>query len=196
MRKRNVALSAAFGCALSALVWNLAQGQDAPLPPPNEGGPGGFAGPGGADGPGGFDPQKMQQTFLDRLKETLGATDEEWKVLQPRLEKVMTLLRETSAQGPMGFGPGGPRGGPEAGMGGGPDATSRQPTSEVAKAMQALQNTLGNPNATTDEIMAGLRALRDAREKAKQELAKASAALSELLTLRQEAQLVTMGILD
>ena len=138
-----------------------------------------------------FNPQKMQQTFLDQIKATLGVTDDEWKVLQPLLEKLMKLSRETGAQGPMGFGPGGP-GGP----GGPPSAAGQQPASEVAKAAQTLQNTLSKSDATTDEVTAGLKALRAAREKASQELEKTKAAVLELVTPRQEAQLVKMGILD
>ena len=112
-------------------------------------------------------------------------------VLQPLLEKLMKLSRETGAQGPMGFGPGGP-GGP----GGPPSAAGQQPASEVAKAAQTLQNTLSKSDATTDEVTAGLKALRAAREKASQELEKTKAAVLELVTPRQEAQLVKMGILD
>ncbi len=144
-----------------------------------------------AQSPRDFNPQKMQQTFLDQIKATLGATDDEWKVLRPLLEKLMKLSRDTGAQGPMGFGPGGP-GGP----GGPPDAAAQQPASEVAKAAQALQNTLSKSDATTDEITAGLKTLRGAREKASQELEKVKAAVIELLTTRQEAQLVRMGLLD
>jgi hypothetical protein len=225
MRKRNVTLNAVLACALSAVAWNLALGQDAPPPPPgDEGGPPPEFDPGGPPGmqddqggpasaqsgqgasssspsgqtsaqsPGDFNPQKMQQTFLDQIKATLGATDDEWKVLRPLLEKVMKLSRETGAQGPMAFGPGGP-GGP-GGRGGPPDVAGQQPPSEVAKAAQALQNTLSKSDATTDEITAGLKALRDAREKVSLELAKAKAAVLELVTTRQEAQLVKMGILD
>jgi hypothetical protein len=221
MHKRNVVLNAVLGCALSVVAWNLALGQDAPPPPPGDNGappefdPGGppgmqddqggpasqqggqgvssssVSGPTGAQPPRDFNPQKMQQTFLKQIKATLGATDDEWKVLQPLLEKLMKLSRETGAQGPMGFGPGGP-GGPD----GPPSAAAQQPANEVAKAAQALQNTLSKSDATTDEVTAGLKALRAAREKVSQELEKTKAAVLELVTTRQEAQLVRMGLLD
>src|SRR6185503_6952150 len=53
---------------------------------------GGGQGPGGGPGAGGpqrFDPAQFRQMMLDRLREQLKASDEEWGVLQPKLEKVM-----------------------------------------------------------------------------------------------------------
>src|SRR3982750_4077975 len=66
-------------------------------------------------GGGNFDPAQMRQRMMDRLKEQLGATDEELQVLQPRIEKVWQLQRDAS--GGRGFfggtrrGMGGPNGG-------------------------------------------------------------------------------------
>src|SRR5688500_16748488 len=37
---------------------------------------------------GNFDPAQMRERMMARYKEQLGATDEEFKVLQPKLEKV------------------------------------------------------------------------------------------------------------
>jgi Spy/CpxP family protein refolding chaperone len=68
--------------------------------------------------------------------------------------------------------------------------------SELAKASQALTAVLQNKEAGAGEIKAALQALRDARAKAKAELEKAQKELKEILTLRQEAQLVQMGVLD
>jgi chromosome segregation ATPase len=62
--------------------------------------------------------------------------------------------------------------------------------------LQALQTLLEDKNATSDEIKAKLSVLRKAREAAKQELAQAQRELRELLTLRQEAMLVVMGLLE
>jgi Spy/CpxP family protein refolding chaperone len=59
-----------------------------------------------------------------------------------------------------------------------------------------LQTTLDNKDAKPEEIKAKLTALRDARNKAKEDLTKAQADLKELLTQRQEAVLVNMGLLD
>jgi chromosome segregation ATPase len=66
----------------------------------------------------------------------------------------------------------------------------------VSKASDALQTTLENTSATPEEIKAKLTALRTAREKARQELATAQKELREVLSLRQEAQMVLMGMLN
>lgn len=154
----------------------------------------------------GFDPERMRQMMEQRMRDQLGATEAEWQVLGPRLTKVMQLNRQASGGGMgrmfMGRGgrPGGPGdpgapGGPQAGRRGGRGPFGGDPTA-VDTAAQALQTTLGNSEATPDEIKAKLTALRSAREKARQELAKARQELRQVLTLRQEAQLVLMGMLE
>lgn len=148
--------------------------------------------PGGAQQQRGrFDPAAMNQRLLDRMKEMLQIGDEDWKVIQPVIEKVQTLSREVdSGAARMGFVQRGGRGGPNRPA----DATTE--LSGVAKALQEVQKVLENEAATPEEIRAKLKALREAREKAKQDLAKARESLRELLSLRQEAQLVLMGLLD
>jgi hypothetical protein len=153
------------------------------------------------EGPGGrgnFDPEQFRQMMMDRMKETLGATDEEWKVLAPKLEKVMTAAREARAGGMGGmggFGPGG-RGGPGGGRGGAPGAADTANQTPLAKASADLRTTLDNKSATAAEIEKKLTAYRDARDKAQAALVKAQKELKELLTQRQEATLVMMGTLD
>ncbi len=164
------------------------------------GGQGG--GPGG--GPGGFDPAQMRQRMAERMKEQLGADDQAWKVMEPRLMKVMELNRQASAGmrggfamfgrgGPGGRGPGGDQGGPQA------DRRGRGPQGEqtaLEKAMAQLRTTLEKESATPEEIKTQLTAVRQAREKARQELAVAQQDLKKILTVRQEAMLVEMGQLD
>jgi flagellar motility protein MotE (MotC chaperone) len=141
----------------------------------------------------------MRQMMEQRLQETLGATDTEWKVLGPRVMKVAELSRQAAGggRGMMMFGRG--RGGP-GGPGGapgrrGPGGENRELT-QVEKAQQELQTTLDNTAATPDAIKKQLTLLRAAREKAKQELAKAQQDVRQVLTLRQEATMVLMGMLD
>src|SRR5262245_57571971 len=54
---------------------------------------GGGRGRGGPGGGGNFDPAQFRQRFEDNVKEQLGATDEEWKVIQPKLTKVFDARR-------------------------------------------------------------------------------------------------------
>ena len=160
----------------------------------NQGPPG--QGPGGRQ----FDPERMRQMMEQRMQEMLGATDTEWKVLGPRVMKVQELSRQSGGgfRGMFGRGMrGGPGGGGPGGRPGGrgPGGMNRELT-EVEKAQEELQTTLDNTAATPDTIKQQLTKLRAAREKAKQELAKAQKDLRQVLTLRQEASLVLMGMLD
>jgi len=132
----------------------------------------------------------MRQRWMERIKENLQATDDEWKVIQPRLEKVMTLSRQTTGLRMMG----GRRGGERPG-GPGPAMSSAE-VSPVQKAASELESVLANKEAKPAEIKAKLDALREARQKAKKELSEAQASLKEILTARQEAQLVLMGLLE
>lgn len=79
-------------------------------------------------------------------------------------------------------------GGAEGGEGGEPTATG--------KAQEDLRAALDQEGVDAATIQAKLTALREAREQAKQELATAQSKLREVLTLKQEAHLILMGLLD
>lgn len=149
--------------------------------------------------------EQFRQQMADRMKQALGATDEEWKVLQPRIEKVQTLSRQTRGGG-MGMmfsngrrgGPGGDKRGGDKQEGDKRDANrpDDRPRSEVELKVEALQKVLDNKDAKPEEIKASLSALREARAKARVEHEAAQKELREVVTVRQEAQLVSMGILE
>jgi hypothetical protein len=178
-----------------------------------------FAQPGGGDR-GNFDPAQMRQRMMEQWKQQLGADDEAWKVIEPRLTKVMELNRDTMSMGRGMFGgPGGMRGGMMGGPGGpgGPEGDqqrgqrgqrgqqgdrprfpgmeNREP-SAVEKATETLSTTLEDQSASPETIKSQLNALRQARETAKQNLAAAQQDLRQILTLRQEALLVVRGMLN
>ena len=137
--------------------------------------------PGGGGRP---DPAQMRQMMIDRMKEALGASDEEMQALAPKLEKVMTLQREAGGGGMRGmFGRGGPQGG---------DQPALSPTQQKAKDLKDAVDA----NAPAADIKAKMQALRDARAAAKQDLTKAQAELKELLTQKQEATLLMFGMLE
>jgi hypothetical protein len=144
-----------------------------------------------------FDPQQFQQRMMERMKETLKASDDEWKVIEPRLSAVMTLSREVNNPGGMmrmfgrGRGGRGDRGGPRPGQ-----EQNNQPQSDIEKSTQALQTLLDAETPNPAQIKKVLTALRTAREKSKQKLVKAQQNLRPVLTIRQEAQLVLMGYLQ
>jgi hypothetical protein len=128
---------------------------------------------------------------MERIREQLGASEEEWRVLQPKVEKVMTAQRESAAGRGFGGGRGGRGGG--GGGGGGGAAVAETP---VARAMSELRTTLDNTGATAEQINQRLTALRDARKTAQANLDTARKELKEVLTQRQEAVLVVNGMLE
>jgi hypothetical protein len=156
--------------------------------------------------PGGFDPQQFRQQMNDRIKQMLGATDEEYQALQPKIEKVMDLQRQSRFggmgmmfRGAGGGGGGAGGGGGGGGIGGGGGGRFGDPNAQPSAIQQAqrdLATTLENKDAKPDEIKAKLATLRDAREKAKKDLTAAQGELKELLTQRQEAVMVMMGFLE
>jgi hypothetical protein len=142
-------------------------------------------------GPRGFDMENFQQRMMERMKEQLSANEDERKVIEPRLSKVITLNRQSAGRFMGGMGRRGGPGGQDRPGRGGPDQDN-----PVQQAQDKLQQTLENPEADAAQIKSQLTALREAREKNKQELAKAQQELREVLSMRQEAQLVMMGMLD
>ena len=146
--------------------------------------------------------QQFRQRMTERLKTALKASDEEMGVIAPLIEKVFTKQRE--AMGGRGFGFGGRRsgGGPSAtgtpGAPGAPGANGapQGPRPGDSPAADALQKALDAEGTSTAEIKAKLDAVREARKKALAELEQARADLSKVLTQRQEATLVLMGVLQ
>jgi hypothetical protein len=180
------------------------------------GGRGNRGGPGGGGGGDGTDRMaEFRQRMSDRIKEAMGATDAEWQVLQPKIEKIQTLQLAAATRGMGGMfgGGGGGRGGPggggpggggagggAAGGGGGGftrgDGGSDANASPVQQKTRDLQASIDNKDAKPEELKAKLAALREAKQKAKADLAKAQDELRELLTIRQEAVLVMMNTLE
>src|SRR4051794_34226451 len=176
-----------FMCFLIAPA--MLKAQPAPDGGGNQGGDGNRRNRGGGGGGGGgnSDPNQFRQQMMDRIKEQMAAKDDEWKVIEPKLQKVMDSQRAAFA----GRGFGGFRGGQ-----GGDRNRGGNADSPTGKAMQDLRETLDNKDASADDIAKKLTALRDAREKARTELQAAQKDLKEVLTQRQEAVLVMMGQLD
>jgi hypothetical protein len=228
-----------LGVVVGLCAAGMAMGQDQPR---GERAPG-DRGPGGAGGPPSFDPETIKQRMeegqkrmMDAMRERLGASAEEWKEIEPRLKKVMTLQMRSRMDGGMGGmmgfggrgsggfrggdrGPGGgdrgagggdrgpgAAGGPGGGPGGPPGGFDRE------RMQQMMQQVFGDPSpasvksrelrdllegdASAEAINKAMTALRAARKQQAQELDKARNDLKELLTIKQEAQLLSMGVLE
>lgn len=145
---------------------------------------------------GGFDPQQMRDRLGDRLKTMLRATDEDWAVIQPLVEDVVVkqgaaLRGETGGMlGAMGM---------MLGRRAGTDARGDDPPpqrSPGSTAAQALREVVEAENASVADIKAKLADLREARKAAETALRESRDKLRAVLSHRQEAQLVLLGILD
>jgi hypothetical protein len=158
------------------------------------GGPGGFGGggPGGFGGGGNFDPtqiqQQMQQRIMTQDRQSLAITnDDEWAVIQPLIQKVMDAQQAVGNGGAMM----GMRGGGRGGRGGGGAGAFGAATSEeLLSLQQALVNNA--PIAQVKDSLARYRASVKAKQDA---LEAAQSALKKVLTVRQEAQAVVLGLL-
>lgn len=198
MKTKPTILLSAIALAASTI---LATAQNPAPPGGGPGGPGGGGGGGGRQrgqgGPGG-NYQDFMQRMTDRLKTALKVSDEEWNVLKPLLEKVQTAQREAGAgrglggRGPGGGGPGGPGGGGPGGPGGDPGAEARPGAAESA----ALRTALESDSTSPEDLKAKLEAVRAVRKKGTADLAAAREELKKVVTVRQEAVLVSMGILE
>lgn len=151
---------------------------------------------GGRQGRGNFDPAQMQQRMMDRYKEVLEVTDDaEWKAMQPLVQKVVDLRRESLSGRGRGMVARGARGGGTAQPG---DQQGQQRrggvsgmTNPEADALQKAID-LKAPKAELTVVLEKYMAARKAKQAA---LEQAQADLRKVLTSRQEALAVLNGLL-
>ncbi len=144
-------------------------------------------------GRGNFDPEEFRQRIMERYREQLGVKDDaEWKVLETRIAAVMEARREVGVGG-RGFG-GPPRGrGGDRGDRGGDDR--RRFGGEPSPEVEALEKAI-EADASAEEIKSKLAAYRQAREAKEAKLEKARQELRQVLSVKQEANAVLMGLLE
>jgi hypothetical protein len=132
-----------------------------------------------------LDPAEFQARMMAGVREQFGVTnDDEWAVILPRLTTVMDLRRATMGGG-FGF----------RGMGGGGRNGTRANLQGAANPdLDALQTAITN-NAPDAEIKARMERLREVRKQNEAKLEKAHEDLRAVLTVRQEAVAVMMGLL-
>lgn len=152
-------------------------------------------GGGGRQGRGNFDPAQMQQRMMERYKEALEVKDDaEWKALEPLIQKV-TEARMSSFGG-MGRGMFGRRPGGPGGDNAGGDQQAQRPRFGPAPMpeAEALQKAI-EAKATNAELKDAIAKLQTARKAKQGELEAAQAKLRLVLTVRQEAIALSMGLL-
>lgn len=149
-------------------------------------------------GRGGFNPEEMRARMAERVRELLDVkNDDEWKLINARLEKVQEAQREVrSLSGNMAllFSRGGEQGGGEQGgrtRTGGPGGFGGGTPNPEAEALSKAVTT----KAPSDEMKQRLARVREARKAAEGKYERAADDLRQVLTVRQEAVLVAVGLL-
>jgi hypothetical protein len=156
------------------------------------------------------------------MQQTLGADDEQWKVIEPKLKKVKHYREQafigtkppfqsnfssfsTGPGGAQGFSSGFAGGFQFQGGVGGPGGTfqslpDRQDSdgliSDGEILCEEIQRLLDDPQATPEQVNKKLDALRQEKEKARRQWVAAQQQLRDVLDYRQQARLVLMGLLD
>lgn len=127
--------------------------------------------------------EKNRLAASKEFQASLSANDEEWKVLEPKIETVRNL-QEQDARGILGVYIG--------------TNPSYQPPNQtdLQKAVAELAKILKNKDAKPEDIKAALDAYRKMKAKINDDLEKARKELRSLLTDKQEAQLELRGVLD
>lgn len=127
--------------------------------------------------------EKYRQEQSKQNQAMLGATDEEWKVLEPKYDKVQTLkMQDQYGRKLVDYGA--------------PKSDQPVPQTDVQKATAELTKVLENKDVKPDDIKSALENYRKAKAKIKEDLEKACKELKELLTVKQEAKLVLNGMLE
>ena len=170
-------LALAVVAAAAGLAVNAAEAQERP----------------GRDRRGGdFDPAEFRQRAMERMREQFEVKDDsEWKVIETRIGKVMEAQRDSRMGG--GFNRGGFAGrrggdGQDGGRRGGPFGGETSPEADsLQKAVEA--------KASSEELKSKLAKYREARKAKEAALEKAQDDLRKVLTARQEATAVLMGLL-
>ena len=145
-------------------------------------------------GRGNFNPEDYRKARAERVKAALKVTDEEWTVLSPMIDKVeekagaLLAFRMSSRS----FGGGGTTGGGGAPGGPGGRGGGTQPSAEV----QALKDVAERDGVSNEEFKVKIEAARNARKRIQGELDAARDELKKVVTVRQEAVLLAMGVLD
>jgi hypothetical protein len=153
-------------------------------------GGGGYGGGFGAGGMTLTSPQRLQQR-LDSMRVTLAVTnDDEWSVISPRLVKVIQLKAEEQAEEVVNM-----VGGMAGNRAGGVRAAVTALGVENDPATLALTKAITD-EAPVAELKSTMARYRQARKAKQAEIAGAQAALLAVVSVRQEAILLSNGLLE
>ena len=134
---------------------------------------------------------RYQQRRMQGIKQAFGCSDDEFKVLEPKVERILLIQFQQIG----GYSPLISRRGVR-GPGAGAPLNTLLPPSELTKARVALQESVDDTSQPPSVVFQRLKEWRAARDASKEELSRAQADLRDYLTIRQEAQAVLLGLLD
>jgi len=181
MKKLTQMLALASVAALCVSTGNLFAQDD-------NGGGGGGGQRGGRGG--GWDPAQMQQRMNERIKERFGSTDDEWKAIEPLVTKVNEARMAVAAGGMRNmFGGGRNRGGGQGGDQSNRPRFGPEPSAEETALSDAIEK-----DASKDDLKAKMAAVRKVKAAKEEELKTAQDNLKKVLTTKQEAVALEMGL--
>ncbi|MFM7805319.1 MAG: hypothetical protein ACKPGK_12595 [Verrucomicrobiota bacterium] len=165
-------------------------------PPAPQGGGGGQGGPGGRQGRGNWDPEQMRQRVMERIREQLAIKDDaEWGLIEARIKKINdSRMGMSRGFGGFGGGSGGGPGGPGGPGGQGGSRQGRGGFGQLNPDAEALQTALDS-GASADDVKAKLATYRASTKQKEAQLEKAQDELRALLSVKQEARAVLLGLL-
>lgn len=146
----------------------------------------------------------MDERLAAHIQQALGCSDEEWQALSQKIEPVLLLLYQRQRFSKLKV-PKLKDGQQHDANGGGNVPVKHDlsrygdpgtPNAELAEHYFELISLASEQRPFTVDLKIALNEFRAARAKSDAELAKARSSLRELVTFKQEAVLVVMGILD
>ena len=174
-------VSAVSLCSLLLITTTGAQ----PAPP----GPGGGRGPNftGAAGVGFSGKNTKEQ--LAAIKDLVAAPDDEWQAIAPKVERVVTAKQNLNTGAGMNWTS-------QNGFKPVIQPSNSRPDTPPGKAMQAVRDAVADPAASDEDLAKKIALVREARHKARAEYESAQKELTDATTPRQQAILMTLGVLE
>jgi hypothetical protein len=150
-------------------------------------GPGGAQAGRGAAGAG-FN-AKHAQDQLAALKGYLELGEDEWKVLSPKIEKVFLAKQKTNTGAGMNW---------TSSNNAKPafQPSNAKPDTAAGKAMRDVRDAVADQAASDQELVKRMAAVREARQKARAEYEAAQKDLIAAISPRQQAVLMTLGVVE
>src|SRR5688500_2285267 len=130
-----------------------------------------------------------QQMQLEVLKLMLNAGDDDWKNLSPKIENVLAAKQHTNTGAGMNWTTSN-KAGPQF------KPSTSKPDTAPGKALQAVRDAVADETTSKEELAKRMAAVRDARKKARADDEAAQNELCDTTTPRQQAILMTLGVIE